>query len=281
MPKLALLLAFSALLLPVSSLPLRAWGTLGHRMAATASLKDLPPEVTAWFRGQEATVGDHASDPDHWKFRDPLGNPRHFLDSEPYGGADQVPLAEDAARAQLGPDLFLKNGQVPWTILDRVQRLSQAFSAGDRALVALEASWLCHYVADLSVPLHTTSNYNGDDTGQHGVHKHWETGLLERISAQEGWVPEVRLAALGQDPQRAPHAWLVDSFALVPGVLADDLTARQGGTKGVLPEFDHAYWQAFLRLQGGHVKEQLTLAAQRTAQMILFAWTQAGSPAAP
>jgi hypothetical protein len=247
---------------------------------ATAALKDVPPELAAWFQGQEATVPDHVNDPDRWKFNDPLEGPRHFLDGEPYGGADQVPVAEDAAKAQVGPDLFQKNGQVPWTILDRVQLLSRAFGAGDRAQVALEAAWLCHYVGDISVPLHTTSNHNGDDTGQHGVHKRWEAGLVERIVDQEGWVPEVRPAVLGKDPLGAPHAWLVDSYDLVPGVLADDLQAQDGSGRMVELDLSRDYWRIFLERQGPHVKEQLTLAAQRTARMVLLAWTNAGSPAA-
>jgi len=42
-----------------------------------------------------------------------------------------------------------------------------------------------------------------------------------------------------------------------------------------------AYWQAFLPLQEGNVKERLALSAQRTAQMITLAWSNAGSPQAP
>jgi len=44
---------------------------------------------------------------------------------------------------------------------------------------------------------------------------------------------------------------------------------------------DASYWTAFRQLQEPHVKEQLTLAAQRTAEMILFAWIRAGKPQVP
>ena len=281
MAKPTLLLALAALLLPAPALPLAAWGHLGHKLAARTALKELPPELAAWFAGQEARVGHHANDPDFWKGRDPQEGPRHFLDCEAYGGPAGVPLDEAAARAQIGPELFQKSGQVPWVILARVQRLRQAFAGGDPGQVALEAAFLSHYVADCSVPLHTTRNYNGDDSGQHGVHRRWEEGLLKRIVTQEDWLPEVRPALPGAAAEAAPMAWLQASYALVPGVLAADRAAEReaGGDEGQ-PEGD-GYWQAFLQRQRAMVKAQLSLSAQRTAEMILLAWTQAGQPQAP
>lgn len=61
------------------------------------------------------------------------------------------------------------------------------------------------------------------------------------------------------------------------GVLGHDLAARRVDPGG----YGQAYWQDFGAAQIPHVKEQLTLAGQRTARMILLAWTLAGSPAAP
>lgn len=258
--------------LAAAALPAAAWGVTGHRLLAAASLKDLPPAPAAWFIGQEEVLPDHANDPDHWKGQDPQEGPRHFLDSEQYGGASQVPLDEAAAQSQLGPDLFQSSGQVPWVVLDRVQQLAAAFTAGNPYQVALQASYLSHYVGDLQVPLHTSSNYNGDATGQHGVHARWEVGLIERIEAREGWTLEVRPAP-APDPA-APWAWLQESFSLVPQVLADDLTALAAGS-------GEGHWVKFLALEEPTVKERLNLGAQRTAQMILMAWTQAGSPDVP
>ena len=98
------------------------------------------------------------------------------------------------------------------------------------------------------------------------------------IVRQEGWLPEIRPAVLGPDARSAPWTWLEESYALVAGVLADDLKAKQANP-ALKPGPD--YWRVFLHLQGSHVKEQMTLAAQRTAQMILLAWTDAGSPPPP
>ena len=38
---------------------------------------------------------------------------------------------------------------------------------------------LGHYIADANVPLHTTLNYDGQLTDQHGIHAFWESRLPE------------------------------------------------------------------------------------------------------
>lgn len=38
---------------------------------------------------------------------------------------------------------------------------------------------LGHYIADAHVPLHTTENYNGQMTGQRGIHGFWESRIPE------------------------------------------------------------------------------------------------------
>lgn len=246
--------------------PLAAWGRKGHQIVARLALQDLPPAPAAWFRGLEATVADHSSDPDTWK-QDRQEGPRHFLDMDRYPGP--VPTLISDARAQLGPNIFQRAGQVPWVIQDRVQSLAKAFQAGDRQEVALQASFLSHYVGDAHVPLHTVSNYDGQATGQRGVHSRWETGLVDRMAA----VPDLRPAALEPNLLQAPLHWLEASNALVPSVLADDLAAKSGEGE--------TYWKRYSRTQGPVVREQLARAAQHTAQLILLAWTMAGQPTAP
>lgn len=262
-------------LLPVQAL---AWGALGHRTVAAAAVRDLPPGPDAWFRQAEAFMADHAMDPDRWKRQDPLEGPRHYLDCEYYGGPDRIPRDISAARRFLGEEKFLLAGQVPWTVLQHVERVEEAFRAGDRDLAVLESAHLSHYVGDICVPLHTTANHNGEATGQHGIHHRWEGNLVEDLVGRDGWTPPVHTVARLADAQAAPWNWLSESFALVPGVLEDDLTAaRASGFKS--GRRTRAYWATYAHLQRGNVERQLDRAARRTAQLILEAWIRAGSPA--
>ena len=260
-----------------SSHPLAAWGRKGHEIVASLALRDLPGALSPWFQGQEDTLRDHCNDPDEWRRRDPQEAPRHFLDSEAYGGPGSVPRDLQEAKALLGADAFERDGQVPWVIQEHVRRLTLAFESGDPARTALESAILCHYVGDLNVPLHTTANYNGQLTGQTGVHARWETGLVERLGS---WDPEPRPATSAADAWFAPFQWLPQSNALVAPLLQDDAASTQPGLAG--PQWNarvSPYWTEFKRRQGPCVKEQLERAGQRTAQMILLAWTRAGMPA--
>jgi len=261
------LLILLALLAPS---PLAAWGRKGHRMVARLAILDLPAGPSTWFKGQEGFVEAHSSDPDAWK-DDPLEGPRHFIDMDRYPGG--VPTLLSEAREKVGPAIFQRSGQVPWVIQDRVRDLAQAFRKGDRTRVAYQASLLSHYVGDCHVPLHTVSDYDGQSTGQRGVHSRWESDLVDRMTHE----PEVRPAALEPNLLQAPWRWLEQSRALVPALLADDRASDPSA--GANRTRSDAYWIRFSQRQGRTVREQLAQAGQHTAQLILLAWTMAGQPA--
>ncbi len=247
--------------------PLAAWGRKGHRIVARLALEDLPQGPSAWFKGREAFVQAHSSDPDEWK-EDAQEGPRHFLDMDRYPG--QVPTLRGEARERVGPAIFQRAGQVPWVVQDRVKLLTEAFRKADRAQVAFQAAVLSHYVGDLHVPLHTVSSFDGQATGQRGIHSRWETGLVDRLSTE----PQVRPAALEPGLLQAPWRWLEETHALVPALLADDRAS--GPAPGRTPS--GSYWMAFARRQEGTVLDQLARAGHHTAQLILVAWNEAGRP---
>jgi len=259
----------------VAAAPLGAWGDKGHRLVSSLALRSLPPEAGAWFREREADVCDHASDPDHWR-RDRREGPRHYMDMEPYGGADQIPRTLEAAEARLGGD-FYRRGVVPWIIQDRWRDLVEAFREGDTTKVAFVTAILGHYIADAHVPLHTTDNHDGQFTGQKGVHSRWESGLVERHIVAED------LSVLPAQPDKAilsrPWDWLQASHALIPQLLEDDRDADRTSPMGSRGKTrTAAYWMIFWSKQGPVVKQQLQLASQHLGDAILNAWIAAGKP---
>jgi len=281
-----------------------AWGRTGHKLVAELALKDLPPEVGLWLKGQERTFRDHSSDPDTWR-HDRKEPRRHYLHTESYGGPEGVPFEVEEAIQMVGAASFQKSGQVPWIIQDRLRDLVEAFRRKDRPRIAIAATVMGHYLADLHVPLHTTRNHDGQDrqdvqalpghpvgvkggtsrpqgaggppfqsSDQQGIHGRWETGLVERF---------VRLEALTLQPARlepglkqAPWKWLQESNALVPKLLEDDRAADRTRPRG--KRRGQAYWKHYWELQGPVIQRQLSRAGHRLAQMILYAWTLAGSP---
>lgn len=260
-------------LLILAALPLTAWGPRGHRLVADASLQALPPEVRAWYSGHEATYRETCLEPDRQKDHDPEEDSRHHLHSEAYGGPANVPFDLETARKRLGPVIFLRRGQLPWAIGARYQRLVEAFRAQDRTRVVIDSAWLCHYIADAHVPLHSTRNSNGKETGQKGIHKRWETALVDwKVKAL---APPRPAQAPGQ-PLREPWSWIAEAHALLPALLeADERASRdtEYGEPGASP-----YWEAFWAAEHGRVEGQLARAAERTADLLLAAWKDAGSP---
>lgn len=266
------------LLLLLAALPASAWGEKGHRAVSDLALRALPTEARAWFASREGDVHDHASDPDRWR-SDRKEAPRHFLDMEPYGDPDHLPRSLEEARARVGGDYY-RHGVVPWIIQDRWRDLVDAFKAGDPSRVAFATAILGHYVADAHVPLHTTSNHDGQATGQRGIHSRWETGLVERYVQVADLVPLPATA----DPRimDRPWEWLRSAHALVPQLLEDDRTADRttpANERG--PLRTPAYWMILWTRQGAVVKQQLQMAGKHLGDAVLTAWVAAGKPAPP
>ncbi len=252
------------------ALPLLAWGNKGHRLAAAASLQTLPPELGGWYAGGEAVFTAAALEPDLWKKDDPTEVGRHRIYCEAYGGADKVPLLAAAAKDQMGAWVFASNGQLPWVIAERYRLLVVAFKSGDRRLVVSASGWLCHYIADAQVPLHTTRNRNGKQTGQKGIHHRWETDL---VNQEVTLITGLRQAAAPASLPKAVSSWLQESHALVPALLAADQTASRKADGN-----SDAYQQAFWSLQKETLEGQLRRSAERTGDLLLAAWYEAGKP---
>jgi len=194
------LLAPAAILL-LASVPLSAWGRDGHALVATLALKDLPPEVAAWFQGQEDFFKEHSSDPDHWR-QDRKESPRHYIDTEDYGGPAGVPFDVQEAMAKVGVERFQKNGQAPWVIQDRLRDLVDAFKKGDRAQVAYAATILGPYVAQPHVPPPPPGNPNGPNTGPKGG----------RDPARKDRAARIVVMPTGPSSATARHPWCGNSF---------------------------------------------------------------------
>ena len=268
--------ALSLLLLMAA--PLWSWGDKGHRIVSTLALRSLPEGPKAWFSGREAEVGDHASNPDHWK-SDRKEGPRHYLNIEPYGDPRQLPRTLAEAQAKVGGDYY-RLGVLPWIIQDRWHDLVAAFRAGDPGKVAFATAILGHYLADAHVPLHTTTNHDGQFTQQRGVHSRWESGLVGRYLAADDLTvlpAQVDAAFLAR-----PWDWLPASHSLVPQLLEDDRAAdRTTPLDGRGKQRTTAYWMIFWAKQGPVVKQQLQLAGQHLGDAILNAWIAAGRPSLP
>jgi hypothetical protein len=82
-------------------------------------------------------------------------------------------------------DVFTAHGIVPYHLQAMQRRLTNAFKNDDLESILRISAEMGHYVADACVPLHTTSNYNGQQTNQVGIHGFWESRIPELFAVDE------------------------------------------------------------------------------------------------
>lgn len=159
----------------------KSWGFFGHKRINRMAVFTLPPEMVSFYKKNIDYVTDHAVDPDKRRYGVPDEAPRHYIDIDHYGvnAFEIVPMYWGKAVQKFTADTLKAYGIVPWHIDVMVRRLSEAFKKEDIDQILHVSADLGHYIADAHVPLHTTENYNGQMTGQRGIHGFWESRIPE------------------------------------------------------------------------------------------------------
>lgn len=142
--------------------------------------------MSGFYKANIDYLTQHAVSPDKRRYVDSTEAPRHFFDADHYGKKPfaAVPQKWKAAAAKYTADTLDKYGTVPWAIQYQYYRLVRAFKAHDTTAILHASSYLGHYIADAHVPLHLAQNYNGQLSGQTGIHSLWESRIPELFSSR-------------------------------------------------------------------------------------------------
>ncbi len=122
-------------------------------------------------------------------------------------------------------DPLSAHGILPYYLPQHHRRLTQAFVDRDAERILQLAAELGHYVGDAHVPLHTTENYNGQLSGQTGIHAFWESRLPELFADAE-YDYFVGPADYIADPESYYWDIVLESHALVDSVLNTERRLR-------------------------------------------------------
>src|SRR3989338_2372697 len=181
-----LLLVSIPLLLAIGhrSETMRKWGFFGHERINRIATFTLPPEMFGFYKEHIEYLTEHAVDPDKRRYAVEGEAQRHYIDIDHYlhYGEDPfkiVPRRWEDAVAKFTEDTLQAYGIVPWHILAMKYKLQRAFETKNVDLILKYSADIGHYIGDAHVPLHTTENYNGQMTGQKGIHGLWESRLVE------------------------------------------------------------------------------------------------------
>jgi len=259
-----------------------AWGFTAHRLIMRRAIDLLPPEIKPFFDHFREQIVDRVTSPDEWRTVGWDDDPNHFLDFgvPEYGKYpfSELPRDYGAAVEKFGLVALKRNGLLPWRAAEEFGNLRRAFEEFARTTpyatsnVVLFAPVMAHYIQDAYQPFHATDNYDGQQTGNTGIHARFERDLVERF--------ETKLTIAPAPPKPITNARdaafdaLLASYQLVDPILKADKEAVAGKER-----YDDDYFQKFFDKVRPILERRLSEAVTATAGAIIGAWQQAGRPA--
>jgi hypothetical protein len=279
---------FCLVLLLSAGLLSSAWGFYAHQQINRLAVFTLPPEMIGFYKKNIRIITEAAVNPDRRRYSVVDEAPRHYLDIDHYGDSAlyKMPRYWKDAVEKYTEDTLKAYGIVPWHINTMYYRLKDAFMLKDPSKILYVSADLGHYIADAHVPLHTTENYNGQLTGQDGIHGFWESRLPELFAKNYDFF--TGKAEYIKNPQLAAWQALagsnvhLDSVLLLEKKLSEKFGERKYSfeTKGnqtikvYSVEFSTAYHNAL----AGMVEKRMRDAIKMVGDFWYTAWVDAGQP---
>jgi len=185
-------------------------------------------------------------------------------------------------------DHLFADGLNPYYTEYLMRQLTRAFQAGDVSRILHRSADLGHYIADGHVPLHTTENYNGQLTGQVGIHAFWESRIPE-LFADEQYDYFVGKADYIRDKRQWIWDYVTQSHSYVDSVLAIEKHLRQTYPADEQMCFEQhntimvktpckPFAAAYQKAMNGMVEDRFRKAIHSVGSAWYSAWVDAGRP---
>lgn len=259
---------------------LTGWGSTGHKIINRSVAVELPPEMLGFIQ-RASMLADSASNADNRKSRDPNESPKHFIDIDDYPefASRSVPHSLDSLIQKYGSARVTTDGLLPWATVTTVDSLIAQMQRGDWNRVWSTAADLGHYVGDAHQPLHCAVNYDGQLTGNRGIHSRYESTMIDQfqpsISIHSGQVKYI------DRPIDYVFEYIYLSNSYCDSIMKADTYAKQvSGWSGSGQE-PASYYTAFWSKTGELTVGQMQDAADAFASLLYSGWVRAGRPAIP
>jgi len=218
----------------------------------------------------------------------------HFIDIDRYGKYpfDELPRDKQKAIEKFGFETVQKNGLLPWRISDFTDSLAYSISKWERDKMLKYLSWLAHYVEDAHQPLHVTENYDGQLTGQPGIHSRFETELVRYMMQNDELKFDIKKikenlkeSSIIKDRVKFAFDIVLESYRFLEEILSADNYAksqippeklyrvekRNGRTRYI---YSDEYYSIMSKKLGEVVHGRITLASVRLATLWLTAMAE-------
>ena len=279
------ILLFLSFAISVNSLP--PWGFFAHKRVNKYAVFTLPEELIGFYKKNIEYVEEHAIDADKRRYAIKEEAPRHYIDHYAESPFDSMPRRWEDAVAKYTEDTLQEYGIVPWYIHTVYNRLVYAFIDKDASKILKYSADLGHYVADAHVPLHTTENYNGQLTGQKGIHAFWESRLPELFSEDYDYL----VGTANYKYSVLDFAWetVESSYAALDSVLGFDKLLSESFDKDRQYSYEkrgsktinvrsEEFSDAYHNMLSGMVERRMRKTIISIGSLWYSAWVDAGQP---
>ena len=265
-----------------------AWGYDGHRRINYIASKQLKGSFGQFLKNNSDPLKWYAVAPDYNKDIDSEEFHRHFIDADYYDEYPftKIPKKYEELISLYGEDKIRKYGIAPWAINETCERIIDLLKKNQLEEAIYNMGVVGHYIADLHMPLHTVINYNGQFSGNDGIHKRWEHRLVDEYVKKIKPVGKIEKV---EDPWSFSMKIVKESFKLHSLILEADTKARKLLTKEQADRlnsydvlsFEKPYLDSLYDDTGNLLNERMGRAVMRLASLWNYCWEQAGRPKLP
>ncbi|HLK31289.1 MAG TPA: zinc dependent phospholipase C family protein [Puia sp.] len=266
------------------------WGFFAHKKINYYAVFLLPPEMMVLYKTNIDFISEHAVDPDKRRYVSTNEGPHHYIDIDHYGKYPYTGLPHkwDSAIKKFSEDSLRAYGIVPWWIETMLARLTKAFKEKNQAKILKLSAEIGHYIADAHVPLHASSNHNGQLTNQQGIHGFWESRIPELLADKE-WDFFIGKAEYISNPHNFIWKRVLESAAAADTVLkfekklseefpGDQKFAFEEKNGVVTKQYSSAYSIAYNNKMQNMVERRMRQSIYAVASFWYTAWVNAGQP---
>lgn len=276
-------------LLSMISLNAYCWGFYSHKLINKQAIFILPPEMIGFYKKHIDYITEHATDPDKRSHGVEGEAVKHYIDIEHYGDSAFIFLPKywkDAVKKYTEDTLQLY-GINPWWISKMSFTLTQAFKELNVDRILFYSANLGHYIADATVPLHTSEFYDGKILVQKGIHAFWETRLPELYAANYNYL--VGKAEYINNIQEFAWNLVKESHSEVDTIFQIEEYMRNNfpddkkfvyENKGSITkkQFSEEYSKEFIRLAKDMIERKLRRAIKAVGSIWYTCWVNSGQP---
>jgi len=251
-----------------------SWGYRGHEKIAEKSVGFFTVQMEQ-FVGWIPYIVDHSPDPDSRKSSDSSEGSKHYIDIDSYPeyikyGA--IPNEIDSLIIKYGRSFVYDQGILPWATFATYDSMVSCFSRRDFEKAKYFAADLSHYVADGHMPLHITSNYNGQYTGNTGIHSRYESDMVNRFLSKINY--EGSELKKIENMNDYVFNYLYQSYPYIDSIIAADNYAKTVDQNTSSSAYTDAIWKKTETF----TNELFRRASYAYSEIFYNAWMEAGSP---